>query len=184
LGEEERGEDRGGRRGDDDDVSRVRAAPLIPSMPPSSSSAIDREKLATMRRGRGAASYQAPRPCVSTGVDGWMRGMRLCARAAFIKPRVRRCREESGVGIKRQSNAKRGGGLLFVVVSRRWHTTQGVGGGRMTTTAITTAIIRGQQRQRGDDGDGNGRGGIIVPRPRPAPPSHARRASPPHVIVV
>ena len=38
-------------------------------------------------------------------------------------------RVESGVGIKRQSNAKRGGGLLFVVVSGRWHTTQGVGRG-------------------------------------------------------
>ena len=137
-----------------------------------------------MRRGRGAASYQAPRPCVSTGVDGWMRGMCLCARAAFIKPRGQRCREESGVGIKRQSNAKRGGGLLFVIVSGRWHTTQGVGGGRMTTTAITTAMIRGQQRQRGDGGGGDGRGGIIVPRPCPAPPSHARRASLPRIVVV
>ena len=137
-----------------------------------------------MRRGRGAASYQVLRPCESTGVNGCMCGMRLCARAAFIKPRGRRCREESGVGIKRQSNAKRGGGLLFVVVSGRWHTTQGVGGGLMMTTVIMTAMIRGQQRQRGDGGGGDGRGGIIVPHPRPAPPSSARRASPPRVVVV
>ena len=52
MGEEERGEDRGRRRGDDDDVSRVRAAPLIPSVPPSSS-AIDREKISDNEEEKG-----------------------------------------------------------------------------------------------------------------------------------
>jgi hypothetical protein len=40
----------------------------------------------------------------------------------------------------------------------------------MTTTAIKTAMIQGQQRQRGDGGGGDGRDGIIIPRP--CPPLH------------
>ena len=79
----------------------------------------------------------------------------------------------------------REGGLLFVVVSRQWQTTHGVGGGRMTMTAITTAMVRGQQRQHDDGGrGGNGRNIIIVWRPRPAPPSHSGQALPPRVVVI
>ena len=61
---------------------------------------------------------------------------------------------------------------------------RGVGGGRMTTTAIATAMIRGQRQRRSDGGGGDGRGGIIVPHPCPAPPSHAGRATPPCIVVV
>jgi hypothetical protein len=55
-----------------------------------------------------------------------MRGMRLCARATAIEPRGQRCREESGVGQKRQSNAKQGVGLLFAVVRGKGGTRRGL----------------------------------------------------------